>query len=417
MKRRTVVGALAAAGCGKRVPAMNELAERYVRLILDIGEHEKKYVDAFYGPASWKPTAKKPLESLVVEASALVTDISRVPAEDAGRHAFLQTQTQAALAYVRLLSGEKLGFDEEAKALYGVTPPRVLASELAAAREKLEKIVPGKGDLSERLDAYQKRFEVPADRVDRVFRAAIDEARKRTKRWFTALASNERFDVEYVTGKVWSAYNWYKGDSHSLIQVNTDLPIGVDRIIHLACHEGYPGHHVYNGLLEAKLVREKGWLEYSVYPLYSPQSLIAEGTADFGVSLVLPDADRLAFKRDVLFREAGLDAKSAEEHHAILIGLRGVKHAAIQAARLLLDGQVQRSEAVAYLRQHALSTPGMAERRVKFIESERTYIINYSYGEDLVSGWIERTAGNEEAARWKAFGELLSTPRTPANLL
>ena len=38
----------------------------------------------------------------------------------------------------------------------------------------------------------------------------------------------------------------YQGGYHSLIQANLDLPIAIDRAIDLACHEGYPGHHVYN---------------------------------------------------------------------------------------------------------------------------------------------------------------------------
>ena len=89
--------------------------------------------------------------------------------------------------------------------------------------------------------------------------------------------------MEYVTKQVWSAYNWYKGNAQSLIQVNTDFPTEAKFVLHLACHEGYPGHHVYNALLEDRLVRKRGWIEYTVYPLYSPQSLIAEGSADYGV--------------------------------------------------------------------------------------------------------------------------------------
>ena len=103
-----------------------------------------------------------------------------------------------------------------------------------------------------------------------------------------ALPPGESFTVEYVTGKSWSGYNWYQGDYRSLIQVNTDLPINIDRAIDLACHEGYPGHHVYNVLLEQHLVRERGWIEYSVYPLFSPQSLIAEGTANYGIEVAFP---------------------------------------------------------------------------------------------------------------------------------
>ncbi len=59
---------------------------------------------------------------------------------------------------------------------------------------------------------------------------------------------------------------------HDVDQVNTDLPVYIDRAVDLACHEGYPGHHVYNALLEKHLVRDRGWVEFSIYPLFSPQS-------------------------------------------------------------------------------------------------------------------------------------------------
>ena len=35
--------------------------------------------------------------------------------------------------------------------------------------------------------------------------------------------------------------------------MNVELPIYIDRAVDLACHEGYPGHHVYNALLEQEL--------------------------------------------------------------------------------------------------------------------------------------------------------------------
>jgi hypothetical protein len=61
-------------------------------------------------------------------------------------------------------------------------------------------------------------------------------------------------------------------------------------------------------------VRGRGWVEYSVYPLYSPQSLIAEGTANYGIDVAFPGAERLTFERDVLFPLAGLDPDRAEEY-------------------------------------------------------------------------------------------------------
>lgn len=416
LTRRHALLALSAASCARKSEDMNSLAERYVKLILAIGHHDPNYVDAYYGPAEWKP-AKQPIENLATDASALIDAIGQFTGGDLARQNFLLTQTRAAAARISLLRGEKLSFDKEAKALYDVDPPGVSLAEFEAGRAALEKALPGDGPLEDRYAKFDARFAIPADRVDRTFKAAIAEARTRTKKWIPNLPANESFDIEYVKDKSWSAYNWYKGNARSLIQVNIELPIGIDRILHLACHEGYPGHHIYNALLEARLVKELGWMEYCVYPLFSPQSLIAEGTADFGASLVIHGEERLAFKRDVLFKEAGLDPALAAEQHQMQKLLRPLRHAPIQAARAFLDGLKTAEETVAYLQRYGLQTKGMAERRIRFFNENRTYIINYSFGEDTVANWVAKTAGEDPAARWKAFTEILSTPRTPANLL
>src|SRR4029079_12300906 len=130
--------------------------------------------------------------------------------------------------------------------------------------------------------------------------------RGRTKE-LTALPEGERFDVSFVAGKPWGAYNWYQGSYHSLIEVNTDLPSELGSILGTVAHEGYPGHHVQNALLEHDLVRGRGWTELSVYPLYSPQSLIAEGTANVGLSILMTPEEELAFARDTLAPLARID--------------------------------------------------------------------------------------------------------------
>lgn len=395
---------------------MNLLAERYVKLILGIGHHDPNYVDAYYGPAEWKPQ-KKELPELATDASVLANEIARVVGTDSYRQNYLGVQTRSASARIRMLQGEKFSFEQEAKLLYEVDPPPVSLAELETARKELDKALPGSGPLEERYAKFSRRFEIPPDRIDPTFRAAIAEARSRTKKWITGLPANESFDVEYVKGKSWSAYNWYKGNAKSLIQVNIELPIGIDRVLHLACHEGYPGHHVYNALLEARLVREKGWMEFSVYPLYSPQSLIAEGTADYGSRMVIHGDERLAFKRDVLCKEARLDPSLAAEQHRMDQLLRRLRHAPIQAARAYLDGVRSAEDTIAYLQRFTLQPRGMAERRIRFFDEHRAYIINYSLGEDIVSDFVQRRAGEDPAARWKVFEEMISSPRTPANLL
>ena len=156
------------------------------------------------------------------------------------------------------------------------------------------------------------------------------------------LPATERFTVEYVTNKSWSGYNWYQGDFRSLIQVNTDLPIYIDRAIDLACHEGYPGHHVYNALLEKHLVRDRGWVEFTVYPLFSPQSLIAEGTANYGIEVAFPGRERVEFERTVLFPAAGLDPSTAADYYEVQALVDQLAYAGNEAARAVPRRQDRR---------------------------------------------------------------------------
>jgi hypothetical protein len=186
----------------------------------------------------------------------------------------------------------------------------------------------------------------------------------------------------------------------------------------LACHEGYPGHHVYNVLLERHLVRERGWVEFTVYPLFSPQSLIAEGTANFGIRVAFPGGERVAFEREVLFPLAGLDPSQAERYYRIQERVERLGWADNEAARRDLDGEFDAAQAAGWLVRHALVTPARAEQRVRFIERYRSYVINYNLGQDLVGAYLERRASvpADPALLWQAFGRLLASPRLPSGL-
>src|SRR5688572_18175510 len=292
--RHVVVFSIAATvmGCAQSTN-MNTLGERYVRLVLAMGQHDADYVDAYYGPPEWRKEVdaqKRPLAEITADAEVLAKEIAAAaPPASADeltrlRHEYLARQLQSLRARAAMLTGTQLTFDEESKALYDAVAPTHTEAEFATVLAALEAKLPGAGPLVDRYDEFRKGFIIPKDRLDAVFKAAIDGCRTRTLQHIQ-LPPDESFTVEYVTGKSWSGYNWYQGNYRSLIQVNTDLPIYIDRAIDLACHEGYPGHHVYNVLLEKNLVRDRGWVEFSVYPLFSPQSLIAEGTANFGIEV------------------------------------------------------------------------------------------------------------------------------------
>jgi hypothetical protein len=406
---------------------MNSLAERYVKLVLALGQHDADYVDAYYGPPEWRKeaeTGKRPLAQIDKDAVALQQSlVSAAPAASAEeivrlRHVYLTKQVSALRTKVAMLSGQKLTFDEESKALYDAVAPINDPGAFERSVEELGKRLPGSGTVLERYDAFRSRFVIPRDRLDATFKAAIEGCRSRTLQHVT-LPPGESFTVEYVTNKSWSGYNWYQGQYKSLIQVNTDLPIYVDRAIDLACHEGYPGHHVYNVLLEKNLVRDRGWIEFSVYPLFSPQSLIAEGTANYGIDVAFPSQDRLAFERSAIFPAAGLDPASAAEYYEILALVDRLSYAGNEAARRYINGQLDAKGAASWLERYALYSPPRAAQRVRFIDQYRSYVINYNLGKDMVKRYVESHGGTaaDGAKRWQLFEQLISSPRLPSGLV
>jgi hypothetical protein len=414
---------------------MDTIAEQYVKLVLAMGQHDADYVDAYYGPPEWKKeaeTSKVDLETIGLRARALRADLERQPrtATPSGassksgdaemwrlRVQYLDRQLSALEARVRILKGERLSFDDESKALYDAVAPTYPESHFQKILDQLEKRFPGSGPLVDRYAAYRKAFIIPRDKLDAVFQRAIQAGRERTLQHIK-LPSEEKFTVEYVTNKSWSGYNWYQGGYHSLIQVNTDLPIFVDRAIDLACHEGYPGHHVYNALLEKNLVKDRGWIEYTVYPLFSPQSLIAEGTANFGIEVAFPGKDRAEFEKSAIFPAAGLDPSRAGDYYEVQALVDQLSYAGNEAARRYLNKEIDATQAAAWLERYALMQHDRAVQRVRFFDQYRSYVINYNLGKDMVRHFIESRGGTDAAParRWAEFEALLSSPRLPSEL-
>src|SRR5262249_38295665 len=326
---------------------MNDIAERYVKLVLAVGEYDSNYVDAYHGPEEWQKEVKSEHPSLIQIHQSAETLLSRLSALSVSssdsmqrlRHQYLTKQLQALPARVDMLKGKKFTFDEESKALYDAVSPSYPDEHYRAILKKIEALLPGTGTVQSRYEDYRKQFIIPKEKLDSVLQAAIKEGKKRTKEHIQ-LPENETFALEFVTGKPWSGYNWYKGNYQSLIQVNTDLPVTVDRAIDLACHVGYPGHHVYNVLLEQHLLKERGWMEITVYPLYYPQSLIAEGTANFGIQVAFPGKERVEFEKAVLFPLAGINPNLADSYYALQNLMTQLAYAPSDAARRYLDGKI-----------------------------------------------------------------------------
>ncbi len=414
-----LLSACASARLSESGSHMNAIAESYVKLVLAVGQHDANYVDAYYGPPEWKASAdsaKLSLDEILRRADAAIAQLGVAPTGDelpALRNRYLRTQLSSLRARVRMLQGQRFTFDEESKALYDAVAPTHDDAYFQRVIDTLARLLPGTGPVPARMEEFRRAFVIPREKLDTVFATAIAECKARTSRRLV-LPPGERFTVEQVVDKPWSGYNWYQGSYRSLIQVNVELPIYIDRAVDLACHEGYPGHHVYNALLEHHLVRERGWMEYAVYPLFSPQSLIAEGSANYGIEMAFPGGERVAYEKSVLFPLAGLDASKADAYYAVQELMRELTYAGNEAARRYLNGQITAEQAADWLVRYSLSSPERARQRVRFFDTYRSYVINYNLGQDLVKAYVERAA--TPAERWQRFGELLSTPRLPGDL-
>ena len=97
---------------------MDELAERYVKLVLAMGQHDADYVDAYYGPEEWRETSEGwGLSQIEDGAGALIGALGEVePPADADqltrlRHQYLRRQLISLQSRVRILNGQALAFD------------------------------------------------------------------------------------------------------------------------------------------------------------------------------------------------------------------------------------------------------------------------------------------------------------------
>lgn len=406
---------------------MNAVAEKYIILSFQIGQYDKDYVDFYFGPEKLKQKGlqeTKPLPEIEKTAHLLITELNGIPSAPTPatplqplRHENLLRLLNSMIARVQFLQGNKMTFDQESLALYDAVSPTVPEGAFDALLHQLDKELPGPGALQERLSQYLDQFNIPSSKLDKVFRTAIAECRKRTAAHIP-LPEKENFIIEYVKGVSWGAYNWFKGDSVSVIQLNSELPVQIHQALNLASHEGYPGHHVFYSLIEQKFYREKKWLEYSLYPLFSPLSLVAEGAANLAIRIVFSPEERLAFEKEVLFPLAGLNPQNAEKYTRIVHIVKQLSFAANDTGRRYLDGLITSEQAASELIKYRLMNPASARRYITFMEQYRSYIINYNVGEQLVEQYLKKKWGkaSNPEKRWAVFLELMSQPLMPGRL-
>lgn len=408
-------------------PSLDELARQYLAVQLAIGEKDPGYVDAYYGPEDLAEAAKAQdsamsLPMLQARVVALDATLSAIPVDpgtrEAGRVRYLRAMLASAKTRLRMLRGEEIPFADEAEGLFGVRPELIDLTTLDPVLVQIEELVPGDesdGPLYERINAFRDQFVIPADRLDAVIDAAVDECRTRTLPHIP-LPESESFSLSLVSDKPWGGFNYYQGDYHSVIEINTDLPTRIDRAVDVGCHEAYPGHHVYSTLIERDRVNALGEIEFTLLPLYSPRAIVSEGSAEYGVKLAFPGDSQLAYERDVIAPLAGIDTSQLDAYYALREATKQLSGAYYTIASGFLDGSLSREEAIAASMRYQLNNRQRAESSLRFIENYRSYVINYGMGETIVGNFVE-AAGESQDARWERFIGVLTEPVLPEDLM
>jgi hypothetical protein len=116
---------------------------------------------------------------------------------------------------------------------------------------------------------------------------------------------------------------------------------------------------------------------------------------------------------------AGLDTAGIDLYFKALAIRGGLNYARNEAARGLVNKTMSKDKATTYLTKYCLMNDETAAKSISFIKKNRSYVINYNYGQDLVKNYIERNGGTAKnpAKQWELFGKLLSNEVGPDQLL
>jgi len=397
---------------------MDDIAREYLLIALAIDEIEHGIVDSYYGPPELREEAKSgnaDADALARRTAALRNRLSG-EADDEQRALWLDRQLLGLETIARRLAGEELPYLTEVERCFDAVPEATPPEDYARTRTELEELLPGAGDLRDRLAEREHRLTLPADRLPELIDwVAADLQAEAAARW--PLPDGHELTVSMVSDQPWAAYNWYDGNLKSRVEVNTDLPMRADQLAGTMAHETFPGHHMEHAWKETRLYRELGRGEASAMLINTPEAYISEGLAEVGAWLV-NDGARWQERLLALCARAGLalTQEDAQREWQITVAKRRLRGASGDAALQLHVAKRSRDDVVRFLEQDALATHERAVKSLEFIEHPlwRTYVFCYAGGERLLSQWVE--SAGDKTAQHARFFRLLTEQITPSGI-
>ncbi len=381
------------AGCAAPPPEVTlaTVAEGYVRVALQLAQHDPTLVEVWRGPESWRPGPRVPVALLLQRITSLRQQLAQVPGNDASeRRDYLAGQLKALELAARRLLGESSTFAAEALAGFDYVVSTPNEGDAAMSREALARELPGTSPLVTRYAEFKKHLVVPAPQAEALMRAALNACRSETQAF--GLPAGESVELAFVDDSPWDGSALYLGGHRTRITVNRRAAMDVSRALRLACHEGYPGHHWQFMLIDDELVQRRGWQEFALAPMFGRHLFVNEGAAETGADLAFPDEARAALYREVLFPLAGLPVAQAERLVRVESLVAALEPIAIHIIGDYLDGRTPHDAAIERLREEALTLE--PDALLAFAERYRSRVLAYPGGRSVV----RRTIGEGGAA-------------------
>lgn len=402
---------------------MDGIANDFVKAGLRFQNHDPlPYV--YIGPPAWRTEARTDTTTLDAQLEYLAGLSARITALpdttdplEARRRRDLLARIQALVTRGEIIAGTvPASFDEETQLLFGVVAPEYDEAHFRQLTAELDSIIPGDGPLGARISAFRKQFVIPPEKLELVIGRAMQECREKTLAHID-LPPNESVTLNITDDMPWVGFTEFRGNSQSTVHLNSSVPVHIERAIELGCHEGYPGHHVHASLIEQSVVKERGWNEYSYIALVGPSAVIAEGAASYAMEVAFSREERVQFERDVLLPLANIDGTELDTYYHFVDLIGELNYARNEAARQYLYRGLPRDDAMRWLMEFGLETEGTAATRLNVIDAQRSYVITYNYGREIVASYIESKPGQSADAVWQSFIEIFTSPLSPIDLL
>ena len=416
-----------AAAPGGPPTMMNSIADRYVSLVLALGVHDADYVDAYYGPPGEAHRGPGG-EAAAARGSASPRPplLSALEAAPAGRrragHPAPPVPHAAAPGPGRP-GGHVVGREDDlrrgvagAVRRRGAAPGRgPLPADPRRARRAAARAGPARRPLH-RLPRWLRH---PDGRSWTPSSPRPSPSAAGARFPTSTCPPGETFTVEYVTGKSWSAYNWYQG-GFKQPDPGQHGPADLHRPRH---RPGLP-----RGLPRPPRVQR------------AAREAPGEGPRLAGVHRLSPVQPPVADRRGhrQLRHRGGLSRRRARALRARAPVPAGrarprAGRASTTACASSWTGCPTRATRPRgatwtarstppgrrrWLEQYALMPADRARQRIRFFDQYRSYVINYNLGQDMVRAYIESRGGTARPPRGALAGVHAApgVPRLPGGL-